>query len=202
MANPQPLPSSPEGSDLRRRLLAAATELFAERGYAATAMRDIAEAVSCTKPALYYHFGSKASLFTEVITTENERIITLLQQSLTQPGSVRERMRRAIEAYFEHLRHNPYGLRVLFRAELHVEHGQPTLDFRSMRQAYVAMVAGVLEEGVRAGELKPDISIEDAIYVMAGAVDIRAALFIMDGDPVPADYPERVLALVFGGIGR
>lgn len=180
----------------------AATRLFADRGYAATSMRDIADTVACTKPALYYHFGCKAALFTEVIRTENERIIALLQQSVAQGGTVRERMRIGMHAYFDYLRKNPVGLRVLLRAELHVEHGQPALDFRSMRQAYIDLVTKLLREGIEAGEIRSDVAIEDAMHVMAGAVDIRAALFIMDGEPIPTDYPERVLALVFGGIGR
>ena len=201
MANAQAIPPSPE-SDLRARIMIAATRLFADRGYAATSMRDIADTVSCTKPALYYHFGCKAALFTEVIRTENERIIGLLQQTLAAAGSVRERMRLAMHSYFDYLRQNPVGLRVLFRAELHVEHGQPALDFRSMRQAYIALVTRLLHEGIEAGEIRPDVAIEDAMHVLAGAVDIRAALFIMDGEPIPHDYPERILALVFGGIAR
>jgi AcrR family transcriptional regulator len=201
MATAQAIPSSPE-SDLRARILVAATRLFADRGYAATSMRDIADTVSCTKPALYYYFACKAALFTEVIRTENERIIALLQQSLNQAGSVRERMRVAMHGYFDYLRHNPVGLRVLLRAELHVEHGQPALDFRSMRQAYIDLVTRLLHEGIEAGEIRLDVAVEDAMHVLAGAVDMRAALFIMDGEPIPRDYPERILALVFGGIGR
>ena len=206
MAIPQAPASSVERlgpeSDLRGRILWAATLLFADRGFAATSMRDIADTVSCTKPALYYHFGSKAALFTEVIRTENDRIIGLLQESLAEAGSVRERMQRAMTAYFDHLRDHAVGLRVLLRAELHVEHGQPALDFRSMRQAYIQLVTRLLEEGMVGGEIRADVRIDDAIYVLAGAVDLRAALFIMDGEPIPTDYPERVLTLVFGGIGR
>jgi AcrR family transcriptional regulator len=164
-------------------------------------MRDLADAVSCTKPALYYYFENKAGLFREVIRIENERIIFLLQQSLTGPGSVRERMRRAMHAYFDHLRAHPMGLRVLLRAELHVEHGQPALDFRSMRQAYIDLVTRLLHEGIEAGEIRREVPIEDAMHVLCGVVDMRAAMFIMDGEPIPEDYPERILALVFGGIG-
>lgn len=188
-------------SDLRARIMVAATRLFADRGYAATSMRDIADTVSCTKPALYYHFGCKAALFDEVIRTENDRIVELLRRYFAQTGSVRERLRLAMHAYFDHLRRNPMGPRLLMRAELHVEHGQPALDFRSMREAYIELVTGLLQEGIEAGEIRRGITVEDAMHVLAGAVDMRAALFIMDGEPIPTDYPERILALVFGGIG-
>jgi AcrR family transcriptional regulator len=49
-------------TDTRERLLAVAAELFAERGYAGTSIRDISERLGLTKAALYYHFASKAEI--------------------------------------------------------------------------------------------------------------------------------------------
>jgi AcrR family transcriptional regulator len=49
-------------SDVRSQLLEAAARLFAERGYDAVSMRDIAKAVGVTQANLYYHFQDKADL--------------------------------------------------------------------------------------------------------------------------------------------
>ena len=49
-------------SDMRTQLLKAAAELFAERGYDAVSMRDIAKVVGVTQANLYYHFQDKADL--------------------------------------------------------------------------------------------------------------------------------------------
>jgi len=46
--------------DTRQRILDVASELFVERGYDATSLREIAERLGVTKAALYYHFASKA----------------------------------------------------------------------------------------------------------------------------------------------
>ncbi|MET0993383.1 MAG: ScbR family autoregulator-binding transcription factor [Mycobacterium sp.] len=51
----------------RRRILAAAVELFTESGYAATGLGDIIERAALTKGALYYHFDSKEALATALI---------------------------------------------------------------------------------------------------------------------------------------
>ena len=72
-ATPRPTPRpTPRGrrpgtSSARDDILGAARVLFAERGYAATSVREIAEAVGVTKPTLYYHFGSKDGLFTALV---------------------------------------------------------------------------------------------------------------------------------------
>ena len=48
--------------DTRQRIIDTATELFTERGYAGTSVRDIAERLGMTKGSLYYHFSSKEDL--------------------------------------------------------------------------------------------------------------------------------------------
>lgn len=66
------------GHDTRTRILAAARELFAERGYAATSLADIAAAVGLTKTAVAYHFHPKDRLAAELIAPAAEDMLTLL----------------------------------------------------------------------------------------------------------------------------
>ncbi|TMR07561.1 TetR family transcriptional regulator [Nonomuraea turkmeniaca] len=64
--------------DTRSRILAAARELFAERGYAATSLADIAAAVGLTKTAVAYHFHPKDRLATELLSPAADDMIQLL----------------------------------------------------------------------------------------------------------------------------
>ncbi|MFI7444131.1 TetR/AcrR family transcriptional regulator [Nonomuraea indica] len=64
--------------DTRSRILAAARELFAERGYAGTSLADIAAAVGLTKTAVAYHFHPKDRLAAELIAPAAEDMLTLL----------------------------------------------------------------------------------------------------------------------------
>ncbi|WP_067183258.1 TetR/AcrR family transcriptional regulator [Microtetraspora niveoalba] len=66
------------GNDTRSRILAAARELFARRGYAATSLADIASAVGLTKTAVAYHFHPKDRLAAELITPAAEDMLRLL----------------------------------------------------------------------------------------------------------------------------
>lgn len=60
----------------RRRLIEAARELFGEKGYEATSVRDIAERATISKVMVYRHFGSKANLFREAIFDPFNEFIT------------------------------------------------------------------------------------------------------------------------------
>ncbi|MFI5958499.1 TetR/AcrR family transcriptional regulator [Cryptosporangium sp. NPDC051539] len=69
--------STAEGT--RQRILDAATELFEQRGFAGTSIRDLAVRVGMTKAALYYHFPSKEEVLAALIRPfldDMDRIIT------------------------------------------------------------------------------------------------------------------------------
>ena len=76
--------------DNRSLFIAAACHLFAERGYDAVGVQELAEAVGVTKPSLYHHFGSKEGLLTAIAETYllpfNHKLATacLYRQDLTQ----------------------------------------------------------------------------------------------------------------------
>ncbi|MFF4617539.1 TetR family transcriptional regulator [Nonomuraea jabiensis] len=64
--------------DTRTRILAAARELFAERGYAGTSLADIAAAVGLTKTAVAYHFHPKDRLASELLAPAGDDMLALL----------------------------------------------------------------------------------------------------------------------------
>ena len=71
----------------RVRILDAARALFAERGYAGTSMRDLAESLGMTKAALYYHFPGKADI-----------LLALVEPLLAELDAIGDRAGRGREA--------------------------------------------------------------------------------------------------------
>ncbi len=96
---------SREGTSGKQAILEAAERLFAERGFAATSMRDLAEAAGTSKALLHHHFGSKEELYQAVISQVVGRY-TERQQAQLQPGvdpqkSIIEGMRTLFRFYQE-----------------------------------------------------------------------------------------------------
>lgn len=78
-------PSAPvdaRRTDTRARILETAAELFSERGYAGTSIRDIAERLDVTKAALYYHFASKSEILHALVDQPIEAIRGVIAQEL------------------------------------------------------------------------------------------------------------------------
>jgi AcrR family transcriptional regulator len=69
----------------RERILDAALTLFAEKGYEATSMREIAEQLGITKAALYYHFESKADIVRTMLAETERHVSELAAWTRRQP---------------------------------------------------------------------------------------------------------------------
>ena len=70
----------------RRKIIAAAVDLFNEIGYPATGLGDIIERAEMTKGALYYHFDSKESLATAIIEEGSANLVQAFR-SITQSSA-------------------------------------------------------------------------------------------------------------------
>ncbi|MFG3052482.1 TetR/AcrR family transcriptional regulator [Kitasatospora sp. NPDC048239] len=96
-------PTLPGGSDARpeaaRRLLQAAVESFAERGFHATTTRDIATAAGMSPAALYIHYPSKAALLAEISRAGHAATLELVRAAAAGEDDPVARMRRVMEEF-------------------------------------------------------------------------------------------------------
>lgn len=102
----------------RRQLLEVACEVFAERGFHATSMDDVAEAAGVTKPVLYQHFRSKRALYRELLDDVAERLVEAITKATRGVVSGRERVQQGFAAYFRFVRERRAGFRLLFGASV------------------------------------------------------------------------------------
>ena len=102
------------GAERRARILAAATEVFAERGYADASMGEIASRAGVVASVIYDHFGSKRELAVELLERHGEAIVGETITSL-EPGPPRKLFRTSIELFFEFVERDPFIWRFLFR---------------------------------------------------------------------------------------
>jgi AcrR family transcriptional regulator len=84
-------------------ILLAAAQIFSEKGFHATSMQDIAEAVNIKKASLYHHIESKQELLVDLLDQSLYLLIEMMQNvtDLSLPPEVK--LRRAISEYFETL---------------------------------------------------------------------------------------------------
>jgi AcrR family transcriptional regulator len=140
---PKKKPKRRKSSDLRNDILAAAQEVFTERGYAAASTREIAERAKAAEPLIFRHFEKKAKLFAAAVFDPIERTLDEhlgeLRQMYNAPRSPIEGIRSYVEVILRTIRRNKrlfiaYLNAITFHAEDFVQaegsHAPPSFQAR------------------------------------------------------------------------
>jgi AcrR family transcriptional regulator len=87
-------------ADRERQILDVAEEVFAERGYAAVSMEEIAVRVGLSKPMLYEYFGSKEGLLLATIGRARAELLETTAKAIERAESAEDKLRSGYLAYF------------------------------------------------------------------------------------------------------
>jgi AcrR family transcriptional regulator len=147
------------GPELRRPLvLDAALPLFAEEGYEAVSMQEIADAAHVSKPVLYSCFASKEELFAELVRREDRRLWDLVEDSVPLPGAEEDDeslLRRGLTGMLRAVAEAPDAFRVIYlqpAGEDRVERGRAHWEQR-MAEVIAARALIPDREGAVLGRL-------------------------------------------------
>ena len=97
----------------RARILEAAEQAFAARGYHSTSMDDIAAAAGISKPVLYDHFSSKLDLYTRLTESIRDELTARGAAAMASDAPPSKRIRTGVEAFFAFVEERPSAARVL-----------------------------------------------------------------------------------------
>jgi TetR/AcrR family transcriptional regulator len=140
------------GRETRGEILAAAERYFAERGFEATRLEDIAAEVSIRRAAIFYHFSDKQELYAAVL----DEIFGDWTAALPRSGSPAERLEASLIGWIDYVSERPTVARLILREAATARPGVVSQFVRS-GSAPVEWFRAVIEEGVASGELKPII---------------------------------------------
>jgi AcrR family transcriptional regulator len=101
----------------RQQLVGVALTLFAERGFDATTMDDIAEAAGVTKPLLYQHFTSKRALYLELVDQVAEQLLGAISEAAAKADGPRQMVEVGFTAYFRMVTTHEAAFRLLFGSD-------------------------------------------------------------------------------------
>jgi AcrR family transcriptional regulator len=102
------------GKERREQLLTIARKLFADRGFEATSIEEIATRASVSKPVVYEHFGGKEGLYAVVVDREMRHLLDSMTNALTG-GHPRVLLEQAALALLSYIEDETDGFRVLVR---------------------------------------------------------------------------------------
>ena len=102
------------GPERREQLLGVARSVFAEKGYEATTIEEIADRAKVTKPLVYQHFGGKEGIYAVVVDREVTELTTRLASAF-EAESMRGVAEAAAAQFLEYIDEREDGFRILVR---------------------------------------------------------------------------------------
>lgn len=185
------------GKERREQLLAIGRELFAERGFAATSVEEIAARAGVSKPVVYEHFGGKEGVYAVVVDREMQRLLGLVSDALVE-GSPRQKLERAALALLQYIEEHSEGFRILAR-DSHAASG--TGSFASLISDIATQVEHVLAEEFRARGYDPKLA---PLYAQAlvGMVALTGQWWLEVRRPRREVVAAHLVNLAWNGLSR
>ncbi|RRQ85751.1 TetR/AcrR family transcriptional regulator [Streptomyces griseofuscus] len=185
--------------DAARRLLVAAVEAFAERGYHATTTRDIAGRAGMSPAALYIHYKTKEELLHRISRIGHDKALDILRTAARREGSAKERLADAVSSFVRWHAGRRTTARVV-QYELDALGPEARGEILGLRRQVDAEVRGIVEDGVAAGEFDVLDVQGTTLAVLSLCIDV-ARWFNIDGPRTPEAVGELYAELVLRMVG-
>ena len=138
--------------DERRALIEdAAARVFAEQGYAATRLDEVAGAANVTKPVLYRHFDSKQALYLALLRKHAEQLPRFVDPTVAE-APLAERLPAILDGWFAYVQERPHAWQMIFRDTTGDE------KIQAVRRQVQERARAVLEDLLRA---QPELAIPE-----------------------------------------
>jgi TetR/AcrR family transcriptional regulator, cholesterol catabolism regulator len=171
-------------------LLDAAAAQFAERGYHATSMRDLAAATAMTAGAIYFHVASKQALLLAVYEEGVQRLLDHVEAAAAKEREPWARLEKAVAAHLESILDASAYARVLIRI-LPTDAPEIAAELRQLRGRYEAR----LDRYFSAVALPPERDASIARLALLGAMNWTPVWYKEGGKPVAAIARELLAPL-------
>jgi AcrR family transcriptional regulator len=185
----------------REEILAIAAELFAEKGIAATTVRDIAAQAGILSGSLYHHFESKTEILEEILRAAIDSSVRLdeelaSREALDAPAAIRELLARGLTFIHEH----PAAAKIMASEETRNPESAGHAIVRSRLAAIRAAWSTVIRRGVDEGTLRADLDVELTSRMMLSAVDGAMRWYSPANGQTVDQIADRMTSILLGGM--
>jgi len=187
-------------SDTKRRILEAAAEVFAEKGYYATAVDDIVRASDTSKGSFYHFFPNKQGIFLSLVDHMYSMLLRRVESAIEQERGAIHKVDAALRTVLgEFARHRRLA-RILLIEAAGLGHAFNDKLFQ-LHAGFAGLIKRYLDRAVAEGSIPP-LDTELAAYAWLGAINEVVTRWLYTGQPDPLDkaLPE-LRAMLLRSIG-
>lgn len=191
------------GSERTDQIYSVAAQMICERGFDATSMSDIAEAVGITKAGVYHFIPSKKELLFAIMSYGMDTLEATVIEPAREIADAEQRLRAVITSHSMLIArssnddgHSPVTILVEEELGLSPAHRR---KLRQRKRVYVDLIRSTLEEMKAEGKLK-EIDVTAAAFSLLGMILWVARWFRPDGVLSREQVAEQICKIALGGL--
>lgn len=180
--------------DKHRKIILAATKVFAKKGFFNARISDIAKEAKVADGTIYLYFANKLDILLSVFAQETEKLIEEVSTLLNAETDVQKKLVIFISHHLHAMRKNRPLAEVI-----HIELRQTSKLIREYRtntfSEYLNLIAVIITEGQAQGVFRADLDVQLAKLTLFGALDETSRIWLVNGADL--DHAVSQLALLF-----
>ncbi|WP_216665431.1 TetR/AcrR family transcriptional regulator [Pseudoruegeria sp. HB172150] len=196
-----PWPTAEDRDRVRLRkkeaVLSAAVRLFNSKGFNATSLDDVAEALQVTKPTIYHYFANKDEILFECVRRGLCSINDAAARVAAQGGSGADRLRALMTDYAKVMTQD-FGMCVTRTADSELS-AESRSQFRALKRQIDLTVRRVVEEGVKDGSLHT-ADARLATFTMTGALNWIGRWYDPEGEMSAEAVAAGIVSTLMNGL--
>ena len=192
--------AAPLVSERREEILALAARIFADKGYASTTVREIADAAGILSGSLYHHFDSKESMLDEIMHGFLDHVVAQYRATVDEGGDPLEVLQALVREAFSSLGANPAALAVMLNEFNFLVQFPKFAYLREGAEETERLWTGVIENGMREGVFRSDMDPRMIYRFMRDSIWISVRWYRPDGKYRPEEIAHLFLELLLDGL--
>ena len=193
--------SGPAEPNARARLLKTAIDMFAEKGYAVTSVREIVDRAGVSKPVLYYYFQSKEGLFLAILDMAENLQRQLLAGILESEGNALDRLITLYRQLYAGIDEHRSLYKMIHGLIFGPPQGTPDYDFTRYHRHMIDAICEIYNAGIAGGEVRKTAA-EEVAYLVLSLIDFCLHMDQIQPQSSDPQRPERLLRMAFQGINK
>ncbi|WP_380877505.1 TetR family transcriptional regulator [Sphingomonas sp. DBB INV C78] len=186
--------------DRRASIIAAARQVFAEKGYEQSAINDIAQIAGTSDGLIYHYFDGKKGLLVEVIDSVYRNLIEGTESAIAEQTDFRGMLTVLVDRHVHSFADDP-DLSRLFIAEIRNFDDHADSAGNRLNHVYSSVFLRVLAKGVEEGKVSGKLDPRLVRDIFFGGIKQLALRHISDGVPLEvASVTRQVVAFLIGGL--
>jgi TetR/AcrR family transcriptional regulator, fatty acid metabolism regulator protein len=164
--------------DKPQQILAAATRVFARKGYYNARVSDIAREAGIAAGTIYLYFDTKEEILITLFRKNMAEFVSAVWRAIAREQDAVAKVKRLVELHFEILERQPELAEVV---QVELRQGQKFFRGPATQEiaGYFALIASVLEEGVAMGLFREDLPVKLGAKMLFGAMDQMATSWVL-----------------------